>query len=174
MLVGQRRVANHRGVWNGDIRLAHLQRLLELAVLECDLHWLLGDHHVVFAHSNVVQVAVRGRVELVDLQHLLDFLAGVRVGLRDTENPVAVVVALHQLQDALAQQGARERQVVQRHGQLLLAGELLGLDGDTGDLRALLTAHRLGHGHILQRLGGPVDDPIDAGGNRVTDPCSAS
>lgn len=125
VLVGQVGVADDLRVGDGDSRLAHLQRLLELAVLERHLHRLLGHHHVIGADGHVVEVAARCLVEPIDLQRVLHLLARERVGLGDAEDAVAVVVGLDQLQDAHGQEAARIGQVVQRHGQLLLGGKLL-------------------------------------------------
>ena len=130
VLVGQVGVAQHHAVGDHHALLAHLHHLRELAVLKRHLHGLLADHHVVLAHGHVVQVGTGGGIELVDLQDGIDFLAGQRIGLGDAKHPVAVVVGLDQLEQTLGQQPARVGQVVQGHGQLLLAGVLLGLDGN--------------------------------------------
>ena len=167
MLVGQVGVADNHRVGDVDTLLAHLDGLLELAVLERYLHRLLGDHHVILAHGHVIEVGVRLRFELVYLQHFLLRLARHGVRLGDAKDPVAVVVALNQLQDAIGQELARVRQIVQRHGQLLLAGELFCLDGDARYLGALLPAHGLGHGHILEGLRCAVDELVHARGDLV-------
>ena len=167
MLVLQVGVAHHHSVRDTDTGFAHLQRLVELTVLECDLHGLLGDHHVIGAHGHIVVIATRSWVVLVDFDLLHLRLSGVGIGFGDAENALGVIEGLDQRQDAKRQQAARVSQVVQGHGKLLLPGKLSALDGHASHFGSGCTTQRIRHSRVLDGFVSAIDQAVYACGHLV-------
>ena len=127
-LVAQVALADHGRIWNSDALLAHLDSLRELRVLECYLSRLLCDDRIILSASHVVEVQTGCRVKFVDRQFFLDFLTGVWVRLRDSENALRRVVFSDRVIKPVGKDVAGTRDVVQWHRKLLLARVLLALN----------------------------------------------